>query len=266
MSEQPPADRPPAEPPAARTIAMLGNPNVGKTTLFNRLSGLRQKTSNFPGTTQEAHVGAFASARGSRDRLIDLPGTYSLSSTASEAEVCRSVLEGRLAPMGEAPSKPDVLLLVLDATNLRRDDGAVLGRLRARGLPDGLDRPRVRVVGRGGRGRAPGRGDPLAPRRRRDRRGRRDGDLPAPDLPDVLPDHAARALGLPAPRGACSSTVCSARSGCPGRRSCRCSRRTRARSRGSSRAAASPTGASGSRRSSSRRSCRARRGSRCTSC
>ena len=104
-----------------RTVAVVGNPNIGKTTLFNRLSGLRQKTSNFPGTTQEAHVGILPSGDGSRTRLVDLPGVYGLSLDTSESRVCRGTLEGTLAPAGESPSRPDVVLLVLDATNLRRN-------------------------------------------------------------------------------------------------------------------------------------------------
>ncbi|MDX9910335.1 MAG: ferrous iron transporter B [Phycisphaerales bacterium] len=109
---------------SVRTIALVGNPNVGKTTLFNRLSGLRQKTSNFPGTTQEAHVGVL-SRSGREDaahvRLIDLPGVYGLGLDTSESRVCRGVLEGTLAPSGEPAALPDAVLIVLDATNLRRN-------------------------------------------------------------------------------------------------------------------------------------------------
>lgn len=108
----------PAAPTSTRTIALLGNPNVGKTTLFNQLAGLRHKTSNFPGTTQEAHIGSIGGAQ--HERLIDLPGVYALGLEQSEAKVCRAVLEGTLAPAGERAAKPDVLLIVVDATNLGR--------------------------------------------------------------------------------------------------------------------------------------------------
>src|SRR6187397_1252331 len=80
--------------PTAVRVALLGNPNTGKTTLFNRLSGLRHKTGNFPGTTQEARVGRVALAAAGAD-LIDLPGIYSLELDQVESEICRAVLDGR---------------------------------------------------------------------------------------------------------------------------------------------------------------------------
>jgi ferrous iron transport protein B len=101
-----------------KRIALLGNPNTGKTTLFNRLCGLRHKTSNFPGTTQEARVGF---VRDPEIELIDLPGIYSLELEQSEAGVCREVLEGRLAPQGEEVSAPDAVCVVVDGTNLARN-------------------------------------------------------------------------------------------------------------------------------------------------
>lgn len=104
-------------------VVLLGNPNTGKTTLFNRLSGLKAKTSNFPGTTQDARVGHVrAEAAGLTDvELIDLPGIYSLELDQSEAMVCREVLAGRLAPRGEKSGDPDAVLVVLDASNLARN-------------------------------------------------------------------------------------------------------------------------------------------------
>ena len=99
-----------------RTIALLGNPNVGKTTLFNRLVGLRAKTSNFPGTTQEARHAYYDGSV-----LIDLPGIYSLNLDMSESEVCRQTLHGDLAPIGVKPDIPDAILVVIDATNLMRN-------------------------------------------------------------------------------------------------------------------------------------------------
>ncbi len=107
-------------PELAGRIALLGNPNVGKTTLFNRLSGSRHKTSNFPGTTQEAVLGRIT-IDGVEHQLVDLPGIYSLSLDNSESSVCRAVLAGNLAPEGEAPAKPDTLVVVADSTNLLRN-------------------------------------------------------------------------------------------------------------------------------------------------
>src|SRR5690606_31084329 len=76
-----------------RRIALLGNPNTGKTTLFNRLCGLRHKTSNFPGTTLEARLGRVMLGAVHAE-LIDLPGVYSIELDQLEANVCREVLAG----------------------------------------------------------------------------------------------------------------------------------------------------------------------------
>lgn len=117
-----------------RTVALLGNPNTGKTTLFNQLSGLRHKTSNFPGTTQEARVGVIRAesgrpsgtdenpgVAGGETHLVDLPGIYSLELDQTEAEICRRVLAGKLSPKGEETREPDALLVIADATNLIRN-------------------------------------------------------------------------------------------------------------------------------------------------
>lgn len=123
MSDAPAPAAPPAEPARearAIRVAILGNPNTGKTTLFNRLCGVRHKTSNFPGTTQEARVG-FPRALPEGSELIDLPGIYSLELDQSEAAICRDVLAGQLAPRGEAVEAPDVVLVVTDATNMPRN-------------------------------------------------------------------------------------------------------------------------------------------------
>lgn len=98
-----------------RRVALLGNPNAGKTTLFNRLCGLRHKTSNFPGTTQEARVGHLPQGGAT---LIDLPGIYSLELDQGESEMCRRVLAGDVAVAGAGA--PDAAVIVLDATNLSR--------------------------------------------------------------------------------------------------------------------------------------------------
>jgi ferrous iron transport protein B len=107
----------------ARRIALLGNPNTGKTTLFNRLSGLRHKTSNFPGTTLEARVTRVKKGvEGGRDGdLIDLPGIYSLELDQLESRVCREVLAGTAAPRGEALGEPECAVVVVDAANLARN-------------------------------------------------------------------------------------------------------------------------------------------------
>ncbi|MBL0921549.1 MAG: ferrous iron transporter B, partial [Phycisphaerales bacterium] len=113
-------------------VALLGNPNTGKTSLFNRLSGLRHRTSNFPGTTQEARIGRVAvDGRDALD-LIDLPGVYSLELEQSEAAICRAVLAGDTAPKGERIARPDAICIVTDATNLARGLTLVGEALRRR--------------------------------------------------------------------------------------------------------------------------------------
>ncbi len=119
-----------------RRIALLGNPNTGKTTLFNRISGLRHKTSNFPGTTLEARVTRVkAGAEGGRDGdLIDLPGMYSLELDQLESRVCREVLAGTSAPRGEELGAPDCAVVVVDAANLARNL-MLVGEVFRRRLP-----------------------------------------------------------------------------------------------------------------------------------
>jgi ferrous iron transport protein B len=95
-------------------IALIGNPNTGKTTLFNRLSGARAKTANFPGTTTSARVGRTTLSR--PVELIDLPGLYALGLDVPESRVCRSVL------LGEGLYRsPDAIVVVVDACNLTRN-------------------------------------------------------------------------------------------------------------------------------------------------
>ena len=121
MSSESPASSPITR---HRTIAVLGNPNVGKTTLFNRIVGIRAKTANFPGTTQEARVAHITRKEADatiESVLIDLPGIYSLNLDLSESRVCAQCLDGTAAPSGEEAHKPDALLVVLDATNLMRN-------------------------------------------------------------------------------------------------------------------------------------------------
>jgi ferrous iron transport protein B len=95
-------------------VAMVGNPNVGKTSLFNRLCGVRAKTANFPGSTVEARVGTCA-ADGAELQLVDLPGIYAIDLELPESKLCRDCLGGRLEGC-----QPDALLVVIDATNLTR--------------------------------------------------------------------------------------------------------------------------------------------------
>jgi ferrous iron transport protein B len=99
-----------------RAVAMIGPPNSGKTTLFNQLTGLRQKVANFPGVTVEQHTGVAELPDGRTVRLIDLPGVYSLVPRSEDEQVAYDVLTGARA---DTP-KPEAILLVLDATNLGR--------------------------------------------------------------------------------------------------------------------------------------------------
>lgn len=120
-------------------VALLGNPNTGKTTLFNRLCGLRHHTSNFPGTTQEARLGflkgdAQGAGKAGAVEIVDLPGIYSLELDQLESDVCRRVLAGTLAPAGHAVAAPDVVLVVVDATNLARNL-LMVGEVLRRRLP-----------------------------------------------------------------------------------------------------------------------------------
>jgi ferrous iron transport protein B len=97
------------------TVALVGNPNAGKTTLFNALSGLRQRVGNYPGVTVDMKKGHFTAAGVPAD-LIDLPGTYSLAARSPDEMVAVDLLLGRRP---EEP-RPDVVLSIVDATNLDR--------------------------------------------------------------------------------------------------------------------------------------------------
>jgi ferrous iron transport protein B len=101
--------------PAVRHFALVGTPNSGKTSLFNALTGSRQKVANYPGVTVERKTGTFKTASGRSVHLIDLPGTYSLRARSPDEEITRDVVLGRVA--GE--TMPELLLCVADATNLR---------------------------------------------------------------------------------------------------------------------------------------------------
>lgn len=98
------------------TIAVVGNPNVGKSTVFNALTGLRQKVANYPGVTVERRLGILSLDHGEA-HLVDLPGMYSLSAQSPDEMVALDVLLGRIPDLGT----PDAVLIVADASNLRRN-------------------------------------------------------------------------------------------------------------------------------------------------
>ncbi|OWK30919.1 ferrous iron transporter B [Sphingomonas mucosissima] len=95
-------------------VALVGNPNAGKSALFNALTGARQKVGNYPGVTVERHSGRLSLDDGRPVELVDLPGTYSLDPSSPDEQVTRDVLFGR--QVGER--RPDVLVVVVDAANL----------------------------------------------------------------------------------------------------------------------------------------------------
>ncbi len=105
---------PDSQPSAATSILLLGNPNVGKTTLFNRICGLRSATANYPGSTVEARRGT-SSSKSIKRTFTDLPGIYSLNAKDELSVVCRNAIDGIKS------EKPDAVIVVADATNLRRN-------------------------------------------------------------------------------------------------------------------------------------------------
>ncbi len=115
----PPPFKPPtvAPPPGAfKTVVLIGPPNSGKSTLFNRLTGLRQKVANYPGVTVEQRMGLMAGVGREDLTLIDLPGVYSLTPYSEDARVAVDVLRGKMP----GTPKPDAVLLVLDSLHLTR--------------------------------------------------------------------------------------------------------------------------------------------------
>ncbi len=99
-----------------RVVAIVGPPNCGKSTLFNQLTGLRQKVANYPGVTVEQHQGRARTADGREVTLVDLPGIYSLSPRSEDERVSHDVLKGIMP----GQTRPEAVLLVLDSTNLGR--------------------------------------------------------------------------------------------------------------------------------------------------
>jgi ferrous iron transport protein B len=102
---------------AVRHIAIAGNPNCGKSTIFNALTGLRQKVGNYPGVTVEKKTGRFFGSHGEAMELLDLPGSYSLQVRSPDEAVARDVLLGR---QQDTP-RPDAIICVVDASNLERN-------------------------------------------------------------------------------------------------------------------------------------------------
>lgn len=114
----------------APLVALVGNPNAGKTSLFNALTGARQKVGNYPGVTVERKQGRWLLDDGQHIDLIDLPGTYSLDARSPDEQVTHDVVMGR--QVGER--RPDAIVAVVDATNLDNHLRFVL-QLKALGLP-----------------------------------------------------------------------------------------------------------------------------------
>ena len=111
-------------------LALVGNPNCGKTALFNRLTGSNQKVANYAGVTVERKEGKLKTAAGKTLRLLDLPGTYSLHPRSPDERVTCDVLAGR----ARGEKRPDLVVCVVDATNLRRNLRLVLA-VKRMGLP-----------------------------------------------------------------------------------------------------------------------------------
>ena len=116
--------------PSGPLLALVGNPNCGKTALFNLLTGSRQKVANYAGVTVERKEGKLTTTAGKTLRVLDLPGTYSLHPRSPDERVTHDVLYGR----AKGEKRPDLVVCVVDATNLRRSLRLVLGVKRL-GLP-----------------------------------------------------------------------------------------------------------------------------------
>ena len=116
--------------PSGPLLALVGNPNCGKTALFNLLTGSRQKVANYAGVTVERKEGKLTTTNGKTLRVLDLPGTYSLHPRSPDERVTHDVLYGR----AKGEKRPDLVICVVDATNLRRSLRLVLGVKRL-GIP-----------------------------------------------------------------------------------------------------------------------------------
>src|SRR5437667_5017282 len=111
-------------------LALVGTPNSGKTSLFNALTGSRQKVANYPGVTVERKEGTFVTPQGRQVSLVDLAGTYSLRGRSPDEEITRDIVLGRAS--GE--TLPDLVLCVADSTNLRLTIRLLI-ELKATGRP-----------------------------------------------------------------------------------------------------------------------------------
>ena len=100
-----------------RFIAIIGNPNAGKSSIFNALTGLRQKVANYPGVTVEKKEGVVLLPDGSSATLLDLPGTYSLSANSPDEKIAVAALLGLI----KGSARPDLVLCVVDASNIERN-------------------------------------------------------------------------------------------------------------------------------------------------
>lgn len=106
----------PSSLPQYPTFALVGNPNAGKSTIFNQLTGLHQKVANYPGVTVEKKIGTCFSQHGQKLLVIDLPGAHSLSPTSPDEAILQKVLMGKMP----GTPLPNVIICVLDASNLKR--------------------------------------------------------------------------------------------------------------------------------------------------
>src|SRR5688572_29777291 len=102
--------------PAQLRVALIGNPNTGKSTLFNALTGMRQRVGNYSGVTVERVEGRYRDGDATVT-IIDLPGTYSLSASSPDEEIALAVLTGHAPGI----DRPDVVVVVVDAANLERN-------------------------------------------------------------------------------------------------------------------------------------------------
>lgn len=103
--------------PRVRVVTLVGNPNTGKSTLFNALTGYRQRVANYPGTTVERRAGFLRSEKDAPIEIVDLPGAYSLAARAADEAIVLDALLGR----GGGEPKPDLIISVVDAANLGRN-------------------------------------------------------------------------------------------------------------------------------------------------
>lgn len=121
---------PPYAATGRRLVALIGPPNSGKSTLFNALTGLRQKVGNYPGVTVERHIGRAVLDHHRHVDLLDLPGVYSLHPRSEDEQVTHDVLDGRMPDL----PRPDAVLLIVDSTNLARNL-ALVGPILTLGIP-----------------------------------------------------------------------------------------------------------------------------------